>query len=54
MDGGLTEEDELWKEDVRETHAQVAARAKLVLDHVFEHDTQSNCEFDLSILLEFD
>jgi len=44
VDEGMTEEDELWKTDVRETHEQVAQRAKLVLDHIFEHDTLSNCQ----------
>ncbi|KAJ8503214.1 hypothetical protein ONZ45_g11061 [Pleurotus djamor] len=38
VEEGLTEEDELWTTDVRETTEQVAARVKRVIDHVFNHD----------------
>ncbi|KAF9034323.1 phosphoglycerate mutase [Panaeolus papilionaceus] len=38
IEAGLTEQDELWDADVRETKAQVAERAGRVLDWVFEND----------------
>ncbi|KAF9523125.1 phosphoglycerate mutase-like protein [Crepidotus variabilis] len=41
IDSCLTEEDELWDPNVRESDTAVAARAKTILDYVFEnnHDT---------------
>jgi hypothetical protein len=43
---GFEEEDILWDPKVRETKAEVAERARKVLDYVFEKDTSSTCEFD--------
>lgn len=40
---GLTEEDELWDPEIRETKAQVAKRARDVLDYIFQKDTDSTC-----------
>ncbi|GLB44500.1 putative phosphoglycerate mutase family protein [Lyophyllum shimeji] len=41
IETGFTEEDELWDPDVRETKAHIADRAKMVLDHIFEHDKET-------------
>ncbi|XP_006456414.1 hypothetical protein AGABI2DRAFT_78087, partial [Agaricus bisporus var. bisporus H97] len=38
---GLTEEDELWDAEIRETKAQVSKRAQDVLDYIFQKDTDS-------------
>ncbi|PPQ72225.1 hypothetical protein CVT24_002353, partial [Panaeolus cyanescens] len=40
IEEGLTEQDELWDADVRETKAQVSHRARKVLDLVFEKDVE--------------
>lgn len=45
IDSSLSEEDELWKADVRETDADVSVRAKAVLDHVFHNFTDATCAF---------
>jgi len=39
IEPSLTESDELWKPDVRESGAEVAARLSVLLDDVFEHDS---------------
>ncbi|KIM58756.1 hypothetical protein SCLCIDRAFT_16671 [Scleroderma citrinum Foug A] len=40
IEDGFTEEDKLWKPDIRETWADVDVRAKAVLDMVFENDKE--------------
>ncbi|KAH7919281.1 phosphoglycerate mutase-like protein [Leucogyrophana mollusca] len=37
VEDGFTEDDELWKPHVRETHAELDTRAKAMLDNVFGH-----------------
>ncbi|KAF8998679.1 histidine phosphatase superfamily [Cyathus striatus] len=43
IEDGLTEEDELWHPDIRETKSQIAERAKNVLDSIF--DTEASAQF---------
>jgi len=38
IEPSLTETDELWKADVRETDDEVAARLSILLDDIFETD----------------
>ncbi|TFK22033.1 phosphoglycerate mutase [Coprinopsis marcescibilis] len=38
IEDGFTEEDELWSPDVRETKAEVADRAGIVLDRIFDEN----------------
>lgn len=38
---GFEEEDALWDPEIRETKAEVADRARKVLDYIFERDTSS-------------
>ncbi|KAI6152367.1 histidine phosphatase superfamily [Pisolithus tinctorius] len=40
IEDGFTEEDELWKPDVRESWDDVDVRAKAVLDMIFENDEE--------------
>ncbi|KAI6024508.1 histidine phosphatase superfamily [Pisolithus marmoratus] len=40
IEDGFTEKDELWKPDVRESWEDVDARAKAVLDMIFENDNE--------------
>lgn len=41
---GLTEEDETWDPEVRETYEEVDIRAKKVLDMIFDND-EEQCMF---------
>ncbi|KAF9448758.1 phosphoglycerate mutase-like protein [Macrolepiota fuliginosa MF-IS2] len=41
FEDGFEEEDELWDTDLRETKAEVAKRARNVLDYIFEKDPSS-------------
>lgn len=38
IEPSFSENDELWKADVRETDDEVASRLSILLDDVFEHD----------------
>ena len=38
IEDGFTEEDELWKSDIREAWADADVRAKAISDMVFEND----------------
>ncbi|KAL4081441.1 hypothetical protein V8B97DRAFT_26584 [Scleroderma yunnanense] len=40
IEEGFTEEDELWSPDIRETWADIDARARTVLDMIFESDKE--------------
>jgi hypothetical protein len=45
IEDGLTELDELWSPTVRESKAQVAERARKVLDDVFQkNDVDAQCK----------
>jgi hypothetical protein len=35
--------DELWNKDIRETKAQLAARAEKVIDQIFDENAQEIC-----------
>jgi len=40
----MTEDDQLWSPTVRETQAELAARAKIILDNIFEScDVSDTC-----------
>ncbi|KAG6910358.1 hypothetical protein DXG01_011073, partial [Tephrocybe rancida] len=41
IEPGFTEEDLLWDPEVRETKAQLAGRAKVVLDQIFQDDNET-------------
>lgn len=45
----FSEEDELWVPDVRETKEAIAARARSVLDKVFDEEPQITCESKLLV-----
>lgn len=49
IEESLTEEDELWNPDVRETKEEVASRAREVIDMVFENDVEHYCKFSLLV-----
>ncbi|KAJ7123981.1 histidine phosphatase superfamily [Mycena crocata] len=40
IEHGFTEEDELWEAETRETKAHAAARARTVLDRIFQDDAE--------------
>ena len=44
IEDGFTELDELWSPTVRESPAQVAERARKVLDVVFQNDIDALCK----------
>lgn len=44
IEDSLTEEDELWNPDVRETKAEVAARAKGIIEKIWEERPDDWCE----------
>ena len=44
----MTEDDQLWNQTVRETPTEVAARAKTILDDIFENCNGSTCMHDWS------
>jgi len=43
IDASLSEDDELWRPDIRETKRQVADRAKAVLERVWEERMEDEC-----------
>ena len=43
FEAGMTEEDELWKHDVRETEDEATERAREVIERVFKED-EGNCK----------
>ena len=45
IEGGLSEEDELWHPTIRETKTEVAKRARIVLDKIFELSEDNICGF---------
>jgi hypothetical protein len=44
IESGLTDEDELWKMEARETREHAVTRAKTVLDRIFIEGTDITCE----------
>lgn len=44
IEEGLTELDELWDPNLRETKEEVSLRARKIIDMVFENDTDSLCQ----------
>ena len=51
IEEGFTELDELWHPTIRESKAQVAERARKVLDVIFEKDTNALCRMNSSFFL---
>lgn len=46
IEEGMTEADEFWDPDVRETRAHVASRARSVLDKIFREQTDKTCMYN--------
>ena len=53
IEDGFTELDELWSPTVRESTAQVAERARKVLDVVFQNDIDALCKINLFYFVHF-
>ena len=54
IEEGFTELDELWDPNIRESKAQVAERARKVLDLVFKNDTNALCKDEFCPFLKND
>ena len=53
IEEGFTELDELWHPTIRESKAQVAERARKVLDVIFEKDTNALCRMNFAFIFSF-
>lgn len=53
IEDGFTESDELWSQTERESEAQVAERARKILDVVFQNDTDTLCEMNSVYFIHF-